>query len=156
MSLIVLYLCTSLQVWCLCVYYFTRYNHLCILCDIWSSVFVKVTCTLIIRCILCCWMFVPKNEVWRFSRIWNIWTFVWKKLKWHHYDVIWFQWNSHTNMQIAYVNGIPNFSLIRHDRAEIYSRDVNRKLWRKNGYWVTVTLTFDPRSPISIGFVPML
>ena len=28
----------------------------------------------------------------------------------------------------------------------------NTELWIKNGYYVTVTLTFDPRSPISIGF----
>ena len=65
---------------------------------------------------------------------------------------IWFLWNSSTNMQMTYQCGILNFSLIKHTRAEIYSMDVNRELWRKNGYCVTVTLTFDPRSPNSIGF----
>ena len=29
---------------------------------------------------------------------------------------------------------IPNFNLIVHKRAEIQSREVNRELWRKNGY----------------------
>ena len=60
------------------------------------------------------------------------------------------------HMQIcikAYVRGIQNFSLIKHKKAEIYtySREVNKELWRKNEYWFTVTLTFDPRSPILIG-----
>ena len=50
---------------------------------------------------------------------------------------------------------IPNFILIVYKRAEIQGREVNRELRRENGYYVTVTLTFDPRSPISIGFGPV-
>ena len=47
--------------------------------------FVKVTCTLIIRCILCCWMFIPKMK-YVGSIEFEIWTFVWRKLKGrHHY-----------------------------------------------------------------------
>ena len=38
----------------------------------------------------------------------------------------------------------------KHKRAEIQGREINRELWRKNGYYVPVTLTFDPRSPNSI------
>ena len=49
---------------------------------------------------------------------------------------------------------MPNFILIEHNRAEIHNREVNREL-RKNAYYVTVTLIFDLRSPISIGFEPM-
>ena len=50
---------------------------------------------------------------------------------------------------------MPNFILIGHKRAEIESREVNRELGRKNGYYITVTLTFDQRSPISIWFEPL-
>ena len=45
--------------------------------------------------------------------------------------------------------------VIEHKRAEVYSRNVNRELRRKNRYYVTMTLTFDPRSPISIRFEPV-
>ena len=46
-----------------------------------------------------------------------------------------------------------NFCSIRHTRADKYKRyrEVNRALWRKNEYWVTVTLTFDPRSFLDFG-----
>ena len=42
---------------------------------------------LIIICILCCWMFVPKMKSVG-SVEFEIWTFVYRKLKWRHYDVI--------------------------------------------------------------------
>ena len=102
-------------------------------------------------------MFVPKMKF--VSAVeFEIWTFVWRKLKWRHHDVIIrliFLWNSTTNLQRAYLSGIPNFSLIRDKIAEIYSMEINRELWRKNEYWVTVNLTFDSRSPISIGSDPV-
>ena len=64
------------------------------------------------------------------------------------------QWlNNHFFLLILYL--LP-YCLIRHIRAEIYSREVNKELIRKNGYWVTVTLTFDQRSPFSIGFEPVI
>ena len=64
MSLIVLYLGTrydvnrfiTLQDITICLFYVTFDLHL------WPSAFVKVTCILIIICILCCWMFVPKKK----------------------------------------------------------------------------------------------
>ena len=52
----------------------------------------------------------------------------------------------------AYLSDKLNFILIGLKRAKIQRREINRELWRKNGCNVTVTLTFDPRSPISIGF----
>ena len=79
-----------------------RYHYLFILCDLWpspvTSAFVKVTwtlvirciwltCTSVIRCIWFCWMFVPKMKLVG-SVEFKIWTFVWRNLKWHHYDVI--------------------------------------------------------------------
>ena len=39
---------------------------------------------------------------------------------------------------------IPNFILIKHKRAEIQGREVNRELWRKNGYYVTVYVDLWP------------
>ena len=44
---------------------------------------------------------------------------------------IWFLWNSHTYLQSAYQNGISNFRWIKHTIIEIYSREVNKELWRK-------------------------
>ena len=52
----------------------------------------------------------------------------------------------------THLSDIPNFISIRHNKAEIQRREFKRELWRKIGYYVTVILTFDPRSPISIGF----
>ena len=46
------------QVWCLWVLCLTRYHHLFILCDLWPSPVNFNVCT--------------KNEVCRFSRIWNM------------------------------------------------------------------------------------
>ena len=84
MSLDVAY-CTEpwYQVWCLWVYYFTWYHHLFTLFDLhlWPSAFVKVTCTLIIICISCCWIFVIKRKFVG-SVEFEIWTFVYRKLNW--------------------------------------------------------------------------
>ena len=63
--------------------------------------------------------------------------------------------NSNKELPRAYLSDKVNFMLIGHKRAEIQSRKVNRELRSKNGYSVTVTLTFDPRSPISIVFEPV-
>ena len=49
-----------------------------------------------------------------------------------------FSWNLNINRPRVYLSDIPNFILIVHKRAEIQSREVNRELWRKNGYYVTV------------------
>ena len=60
--------------------------------------------------------------------------------------------NSNANLPRPYLSDKLNFILIGHKRAEIQNREVNRELGRKNVFYVTLTLTFDPRSPISIGF----
>ena len=70
-------------------------------------------------------------------------------------SLIWFLSNLYTNLPRAYQSGIPNFSLIRQKRAEIYSREVNRELCRKIEYCVTVTLSFKQMSQISIGSEPV-
>ena len=70
--------------------------------------------------------------------------------QWRHHPLD-FLWHINTKRPRVYLSNIPIFNLIKHKIAEIQSREVNRKLWRKNGYYGTVTLTFDPRSPISIG-----
>ena len=54
------------------------------------------------------------------------------------------------------ISGIPYFILIRHKRAEIQSREINRDFGRKMDNCVTVTLTFNQRLPISIGSEPVL
>ena len=74
-----------------------------------------------------------KNEVCRFSKIWNM-DICMKKTymtsPWH-YPPFDFLWNSSTNLRKTYQSGIPSFSLFKHLRAEIFSREVNRKLWWK-------------------------
>ena len=65
----------------ICLFYLTFDLHL------WPLAFVKVTYTLIIICILCCWMFVPKMKFVAPVEF-EIWTFVWRKPKWIHYGVI--------------------------------------------------------------------
>ena len=47
--------------------------------------------------------------------------------------LIWFLWNLNKNLPKAYLSGMSNFCFIRHKRAEIYSREDNRELWRKKG-----------------------
>ena len=66
-----------------------------------------------------------------------------------------FLWDFNTNRPRVYLSDISNFILIEYKRAKIQSREVNGELWRKNEYYVIVTLTFNPRSPISIGFEPV-
>ena len=84
----------------------------------------------------------------------EIWTIVWRQLKWRHLP---FEFHEilNTNRPRVYQRDIPNFILIKHKRAEIQGREVNRWLWRKNGYYVTVNLTFVPRSLNSIGSEPV-
>ena len=137
MSLILLYLGTRYDVYgfitsrdiFICLFYVTFDLHL------WPTLSVKVTFTLMMICILCCWMFVPKMKSVG-SVEFGIWTFVYIE-NLNNVTMtsspIWFQWNSHTNLQRAYVSGILNFSLSRHKIAEINIREFNRELWRK---WV--------------------
>ena len=133
----------------ICFFHVTFDLHL------WPSAFVKVTCTLIIISNLCCKMFVVVCSLKFVGSVeFEIWTFVWRKPKWRHYDVITnlilLKFTYKSAKSISYVSGISNFSLIRYKRAKIYSREVNREKWRKIGYWVT--LTFDLRSPNLIEF----
>ena len=161
MSLIVLYLCTRNDV-CEC----NSLRHMTISSffvtfdlRLWPSSSVKVTYIFIIRWTLYVCVLVPITKF--VSSIeFEKWTLVWKKLKWRHNDVI-----SHSNFMKfkhkstkgrLYLSDIPNFILIECKKAEIQSSEVNRDLWRKNRNYVTVTLTFDPRSPISIGFESVL
>ena len=52
--------------------------------------------------------------------------------------------NLNTNLPMAYLSDKLNFILIRHKRAQIQSREVDRELWRKNGYYVTVAIFAAP------------
>ena len=61
----------------ICLLYLTFDLHL------WPSAFAKVTYTLIIICILCCWMFVSKMKFVSLLEF-EIWAFVWRKPKWRH------------------------------------------------------------------------
>ena len=136
MSLFVMYLGTRYDVYgfnilrdiTICLFYVSFDLHK------WPSPFVKVTCTRIIRCILCFWMFVPKLKFVG-SVEFEIWTLHIENLNGVTMtsSSTWFQWNSNTNLQRAYVIGISNFILIKHKRAEIQGREVNRELWRKMG-----------------------
>ena len=54
---------------------------------LWPSSFVKVTFILIIRWTLCCWVLLPSTKL-LVSIEFEIWTIVWRKLKWCHNDVI--------------------------------------------------------------------
>ena len=92
MSLIVLHLGTRYDV--------CRYNTLWVMSyDIilvifvtselhpWTSVSVKVSCTLTIRCTLCCCMLEPRLQFVCSIEI-EIWITIWRKLRWQHNDVI--------------------------------------------------------------------
>ena len=101
----------------------TIYHHKFISCDLWPS---SVTFSF---CISYCWMFVPKVKFLG-SVEFKIWTFVYRTLVWHHYHVI-----THLIlMKCTYksakgiLSGIPNFTLIKHKRAKMYSGDINREL----------------------------
>ena len=56
-------------------------------CDIWPSPSVKVTFIFIIRWTLCCCVLVPSTKFVG-SRKFEIWTIVWRKLKWRYNNVI--------------------------------------------------------------------
>ena len=121
---------------------------------LWPWAYVNVTFTSISRCILCSCTLVPSIK--RVGSIeFEIWTIVYIKRKWRHNDVI--THSTFMKFQPKSTKGISkrHTILIEHNRAEIWSREVNRELWRKNGNYVTMTLTFGPRSPISIGFEPV-
>ena len=81
----------------------------------------------------------------------EIWTIVWRKVKWRHNFI--FIKNSNTKLPRAYLSDIQHFISIGNKRAEIQGREVNYE--ERNEYQVTVTLTLNPRSPISIGFEPV-
>ena len=106
---------------------------------LWPSSSVKVTFIFTI---------ITKNEVCMFSRIWNM-DICMEKLKWRHHDVIthliFMKFNYKSAIDIF--KGMLNFSLIRHNRAEMYSRLVNRYLWRKK--W-TLLIEFDRREIVWI------
>ena len=129
MPLIILYLVTkyivyglnTLQDITICLFYVTFDLHLR------HSDFVKVACTFIVRCVLCCEMFVSKKKFVG-SVEFEIWTFEWRKHICRHYDVITHFYE--IQIQRAYLTGIPNFSLIK-QRSDIYSWKVNRESWRK-------------------------
>ena len=132
--------CNSLQDMTINSFFVTFDLHL------WHSAF-----TLISRCTLSCiCTLVPSMKFEDFA----IWTIVCWKLN----DVtmtsspIQILSNSNKNLPRAYLSDKLNFILIRHKRPQIQRREVNRELRRKNGYYVIMTLTFDPRSPIWIGF----
>ena len=81
------------QVWWLWVYYFTRYHHLFILCDLWLSPVTFIVCQghfhfnhyMFSMMLNVC----TKNEVCSLGSIeFEIWTIDWRKLKWRHNDVI--------------------------------------------------------------------
>ena len=95
---------------------------------LWPWAYVKVTFTSISRCTLCNCTLVPSIKLVGSIEI-KIWTIVYRKLK---CDVvtsspirIW--WNSNTNLLRAYLSDKLNFILIRHKKAEIQSREVNRE-----------------------------
>ena len=120
---------------------------------LWPSSSVKVTFIFIIKLMLDCCVLVPSMKFVG-SIEFEIWTIVWRKLKWRHYDVITF--SIFMKFKHESIKGISKrHTKFHYDRTEeswdtMY--EVNKELWRKNGYYVTVTLTFVPRSPISIGF----
>ena len=127
---------------------------------LWPSSSVKVTFIFTFRWTLCCCVLVPRMKFVG-SIEFEMWTIVWRKLKWRHNNVIMTSssiqilWNLNTNRPRVYLIDIPNFIWIKHKTAEILGREVNRELWIKNWYYVTVILTFDQRSPKSIGSEPV-
>ena len=85
--------------------------------------------------------FVDSKEI-------EISIFVWKKLndiRCHDVITHLIFFNSTTHLLMVYLNGIPKFSLMRHKKAEIYSSEVNRELWRKKGMLSHCDLDLEPK-----------
>ena len=81
-------------------------------------------------------MFVPKIEFVG-SVEFVILTFLWRKRKLRHYDVITnfiFIEFKYKSAKSSYLSGIPTFSLIRYKRVEIYSWEVNLKYYVESLY----------------------
>ena len=99
----------------------------------WLSSSVKVTFFFIIRWTFRCCVLVPSTKLVG-SIEFEIWTIVWRTLKWRHNDVIlhsiFIKFKYKSTKQLS---NIPNFILSEHKRAEIQSREFNRELWRKMG-----------------------
>ena len=145
MSLIVLYLRTRYDIYVfntlrditICLFHVTFDLHL------WPSAFVRALCTIIIKRILCCWIFLSKMKFVG-SVEYEIWTFVWRKSKWRHHDVI----LNLIFMKFKYkstrgISKLPTefqfwFGVIKL-RPE--SREINRKSWRKRLFCFTMTFT---------------
>ena len=154
MSLIVLFIgtrydvcgCNSLRDITVCSFSVIFDLHL------WPSS-VKVTYSSMFRCTLWCCILVPKMKLSISIEI-EIWIIVWRKP--FTQSSIQFLRNSNTNLPRAYKRNIPNFILIRHNRAEIHNTSMRKltELWRKNEYCVIVTLTFNQRSLISVESKP--
>ena len=146
------------QVWCLWVQYSFRNMTISSIFDtfdlhLWPSSSVKVTFIFIIWWTLCCCVLVPNKKLVG-STEFEIWANVWRKLKWRHNDVI-----NHSNF-MKFKHKSTKGTSKRHTEFQIdwtyeSCREGNRELWGKNWFWATVTLTFDLRSPISIGFEPV-
>ena len=118
---------------------------------LWPSSFVNVTLIFIIRWTLCGCCVLVQSTNFVGSVEFEIRTIVWRTHKWRHNNIITHSISMKFNTNLSRVSKRhTGFILIEHKKAEIQSRDVNKELWRKNGYYVTVTLTFDLKSPISI------
>ena len=110
-----------------------RCNKLFILCDLWPSTVTFSVCQghfhLIIRCALCCCILVPSIKfVGSIDRSMDNCNLNDVKVT---SSPIQISWNSNTNLPRGYLSFTPNFIFIGHKRAEIHSREVNRKSWRK-------------------------
>ena len=146
MSLIVLYLgtryavckCYSLRDMTISLFFVTF--DLCL----WPLSSVKVTFIFIIRWTLCSCVLVPTMKFvgsielkcgQLFGENLNDVTMMSSPIR--------FLWDLNTKRPRVYLSYMLNSNLIKHKIAEIQSRKVNRELWRKNGHFITVTLTFD-------------
>ena len=145
MSLVVLYLGTRYDV-CEC----NSLRDVTISSFLWSLTFLLwPSRSLLFLSLDGCYVLVPSTKFVGLKEF-EIWTIVWRKLKWRHNDVIChfnfmkFKHKS-TKPWRVYLNDKLNFILIKCKRAEIKDREVNKELWRKKWHYVTVTLTFDPR-----------
>ena len=74
------------EIWPLILFFVTFDLHL------WPSAYVNVTFTLFSRCILCSYTLVPNMKFVCLMEF-EIWTIVYRKLKWRHNDVI-----THSNL----------------------------------------------------------
>ena len=116
---------------------------------LWPSASVKVFFTLIIWCNLCYWHIGIPSLKFVGSIEFEIWTIIWRKLKWSHNDIIICSILMKSKHKSS--RGIPTYQILFWSNVIELRYKVGKvtENYEKNGYCVTVTMTFDPMAEVT-------